>query len=219
MSKRKNNNWMKWGAVGALALGLYYALKGERSTDVAPPQTQTNTPPGTQTSTAPVDYDMVLAIGSRGAEVKLLQQLIGLKGSDIDGIFGNQTEGALFSATGLRKASINQARRAIQDRIALAATEQQKKTVIFSYPLYKIVMAAVDVKAPIGMIRNGIWQYTDSRGESLGSVTIKKGMDIGTIEGWYDYTTPWIRVQLNNNFGPNSGKLVMLKGSWVTVAK
>jgi len=71
--------------------------------------------PGAQAATPPIapgtpppaglDPNKVLMNGSRGEEVKFLQGLLGVTA---DGIFGPQTEAALFARKGVRQTSLAQ---------------------------------------------------------------------------------------------------------------
>lgn len=69
----------------------------------APAPTPTYTPP--TTTTPPLNINLVLLKGSKGNEVKALQKLLGITA---DGIFGSQTETALFKKKGVLKISLSQ---------------------------------------------------------------------------------------------------------------
>lgn len=52
----------------------------------------------------PLDYSKVLKLGSTGAEVKELQRLLGISQ---DGVFGPQTQSALFNKRGVYQTTLN----------------------------------------------------------------------------------------------------------------
>lgn len=105
----KNNNKILiplgiGAAVGLIAL----AVTSKKSASL--PILVNDTPSGADQTTPPapvINVNKVLAKGSTGIEVKELQKLLGFKGVDIDGIFGNQTEGQLLKLKGVKSTSLS----------------------------------------------------------------------------------------------------------------
>lgn len=101
--------------VGLIGAGLYFFLpkkKNEVPEAGAEPDTvETNPIAPKPTAPKPIvlDKNLILAFGSKGNEVKFLQNLLSFKYKiTVDGIFGNQTRTALFAEKGIEKTSINQ---------------------------------------------------------------------------------------------------------------
>jgi hypothetical protein len=226
MAAKKDNTIVIVIGSSLVAMGLYKLITGAKGAGKDPGGTNSGDtttapaiPPTIKATAKALDYNKLLSKGVKGDEVVKLQSIIG---TAMDGDFGSNTENALYAKTGLRSGSLNQIIKIIQEKSTQSAAQTQKNKVILEYPVNKFVIAAVDVKPPLYENRGGIWLKTDSYGNSLGSVSIKTGMDLGTIRGYYNYEQPpWLIVELNTKvFGSWYGsKRVILKGNWLKVTK
>lgn len=213
----KNKNTLYLG-LAAIAAGILYAAT--RKTDKAAPQTQANTTTTTTTTkntSKPLDNNIILKIGSKGAEVVQLQKYLGVSA---DGIFGPLTQTALKNAIGVIQASINQYLNSMQSMAAAKASQSQKNEVTFKYPVGKNFVAAVDFDAYYYTNKSGAWKNTDAYGNSLGFITFKKGSDVGQLVQVVDYTTPLIMVAIPSfrRGAKVAGEylyIVKVKGSWL----
>lgn len=99
-------------------LGFLYWRKKKAEREATPPTKeieepqpqqieipQTASPPITRPKTITLNKSMVLKRGSKGAEVRALQQKLGI---DVDGDFGPKTETALLKSKGVKSISLNQ---------------------------------------------------------------------------------------------------------------
>lgn len=217
---KKNKNLLYLGLT-AIGLGaLYMATKKK---DKAPAQNQATDKPATSTTTKPanakpLDYNLMLTVGSKGPEVMQLQRYLGITD---DGIFGSaQTLPALVKATGLQKTSLNGYLNIIAQKAKTASSQTQKNEVTFKYPTGKKLNAAVDFTAYYYTNSSGAWKNTDKYGDSLGFVDFKKGAEVGTVYLIDEYNTPTLYVLIPEyrrgakRYGENLS-LVKVKGSWV----
>jgi len=216
---KKNNNLLYLGLT-AIGLGaLYMATKKK---DKAPPQTQATDKPATtptpKPTTKPLDYNLMLTVGSKGPEVAALQKYLGITA---DGIFGSgQTLPALVKATGLQKTTLNGYLTAIAQKNKAAATQSQRNEVIFKYPYSKTFIAAVDFSADYYSNSSGTWKNTDKYGNSLGRIEFKKGAEVGTLHAYDEYTTPllFINIPEFRRGAQSNGKdlsIIKIKGNWI----
>jgi peptidoglycan hydrolase-like protein with peptidoglycan-binding domain len=111
MATPKNNKALIIGAGALAAVGAVMLLNKKNDTPVIQPdytEPVNNLPVATNPSTpaaVTLNKNIVLKMGSRGNEVKELQKLLGISA---DGIFGAQTEAALFAKKGFRQITLKQ---------------------------------------------------------------------------------------------------------------
>lgn len=110
--KAKDNNMLLLAAAGLVG-GLVFVLTRKKKEDTFYPNAEPTTAPvaslpATTTHQAPkpvvtLNNNLVLKKGSKGEEVKKLQQLLGITA---DGIFGSQTEAALLAKKGVKEVTL-----------------------------------------------------------------------------------------------------------------
>ncbi|HEY1048022.1 MAG TPA: hypothetical protein VGF79_16400 [Bacteroidia bacterium] len=134
--------------------------------------------------------NLILKIGSKGYEVQLLQQKLGISP---DGIFGSETQTSLKSATGLISitlAKFESAKSAYQSTLSKEALKAKYEA---AFPITKQVIALVEFEAYVSVYRNGNWFSTDLDGKQLPSVTFKKTAQVGAVYS-FDYQDPSIVI-------------------------
>lgn len=92
-------------ALIVIAVMLVFIFRNKLMALIPGAQAATPTIPAGTTPPAGLDQNKVLMNGSRGDEVKFLQGLLGVTA---DGIFGPQTEAALFARKGVKQTSLAQ---------------------------------------------------------------------------------------------------------------
>lgn len=108
VTKKKSNNTILYGGLAVLGIvGLMSFSSKPKQEETPAPTTQPSTPPTSpsQPSTqvkVPNKY-VFLKIGSRGIEVAELQKLLNITA---DGVFGPQTESALFIRKGIKATNL-----------------------------------------------------------------------------------------------------------------
>lgn len=189
----KTTNYIKPVAIGIGIGGLILLLtsskkEAQQFNEPAP----TPTPGSNQTTPPPkplptMDPNKVVAKGSTGLEVKELQKLLGFKGTDIDGIFGNDTETRLFTLKGVKKVSVNQYNKLpLINRNVLAIGTK--------------IMANINFSTPTNLYE--AFKKADGTYESTGKVetTVDYGEEVGEIIG-KNTTATWYLVEKNTFWG------------------
>lgn len=106
---KKGNETMLYLGIALLAGGMAYAFSGGSKNPIEAQEPETNPVGSTNTNPTvvvpkPINYNLTLRIGSRGQEVEKLQTLLGVSS---DGIFGPQTENALFNLKRVKSITLN----------------------------------------------------------------------------------------------------------------
>lgn len=102
----KNINYNTIGIVAFLAIGAYFLFSKKQDDTTLPTENdQPQTPAPSEPQIINLNYNLMLKNGSRGNEVKELQRLLRIT---TDGIFGNQTEKALFTEKGVKQTTLNE---------------------------------------------------------------------------------------------------------------
>lgn len=134
--------------------------------------------------------NLTLKIGSKGYEVQLLQQKLGISP---DGVFGTETQNSLKSATGLISITLSKfesAKSAYQSALNKQALKAKYEA---AFPITKQVIALVEFEAFVSVYRNGNWFSTDLDGKQLPSVTFKKTAQVGAVYS-FDYQDPSVVI-------------------------
>lgn len=105
MKEHLKKNWLYY-LVGLIVLILIYKFYKDSK---KPNPSSSDGGSGSSSSSVP-DYNKVLSNGSTGSEVSTLQNMLNARGYSlaVDGIFGTNTEAALFDNTGLYETTLNQ---------------------------------------------------------------------------------------------------------------
>jgi len=187
----KNTNYIKPIAIGVGIGGLILLLTSSKKE--APQFNEPEPTEGSNQDTPPpkplptMDPNKVVAKGSTGLEVKELQRLLGFKGTDIDGIFGNDTETRLFTLKGVKKVSVNQYNKLpLINRNVLAIGTK--------------IMANINFSTPTNLYE--AFKKADGTYESTGKVetTVDYGEEVGEIIG-KNTTATWYLVEKNTFWG------------------
>lgn len=176
--------------IAAFSLNAILSKTFAKSAQPAAPVTPQTGSDNSTTVSRTANVNLLLKNGSRGYEVGLLQQKLGVSK---DEIFGSRTEAALVSATGVNQitlASFDQVRTAYQ---ATQTNAQLRAKYEAAFPITKQVIATVDFEAFVAIYRNGNWFTTDLDGKQLPSVTFKKTAQVGAVYS-SDYDDPSIII-------------------------
>jgi hypothetical protein len=101
--KNIKKNWIYWGLGLVFLIVVLYMSKDKIESAMMKKK-------GLLEPEAPIDSDLELSKGSKGAEVAKLQRLLNADGEElkVDGIFGPLTETALYGQKGVKSISLNE---------------------------------------------------------------------------------------------------------------
>ncbi len=181
------NKISKFLIAGIAAFSINSLLTGGKEKSVGP---QTVPEPEKTPQVKTANYNLELKKGSKGYEVQLLQQKLGISS---DGIFGSDTEAALYNATGLKIITLSKFDSAKSIHQSTLSKQQLKAKYEAAFPITKQVIALVEFEAFVSVYRNGNWFSTDLDGKQLPSVTFKKTAQVGAVYS-FDYVDPSIVI-------------------------
>jgi len=157
-----------------------------------------------------INRSAILVFGSKGAEVKELQKILGVTA---DGIFGKDTQAALAAKTGQTSASLNTVSRIMAEYAAKKALEAKLSGIKSTFPVGKPVTAAATFRAFAYQFRNGDWYPTDANGKSLPSKEFLKTADMGKVFGYGKADPNLIIIELPQTI--EGWRYAGVKSTWI----
>lgn len=213
------NKNLKYGIYFTLAAlgtyGLIRLLKRNNQSGNSMPDTQPGTGSGLTVDqlSKQLNKNKVLAQGTTGAEVREMQRMIGLSGSDVDGIFGPQTLAALQNAAGVTSTTLAKLPSQIASVTARKNASSADAAMKSKFPKGKSVTAAVPFKGYAYIYRNNGWFNTNADGFILGSAEFRETADLGTVYDYNPASSGMIIIKLREPI--NGYDYMGVKSTWI----
>lgn len=194
--------------------GLIRILKN-RNQDAYEPSPQGGSGSGTGLTldkiSKSINRNLVLKLGSRGEEVRLLQKILGVPA---DGIFGSgETLPALKSMAGVDQTTLSTIDGQIAAMRMKVAQQQAASAIRTNFPVGKSVTAAATIRVYANLFRNGDWFSTDADGKPMPSKEFLKTADLGKV---FDYSKTYPDVVILKMTNPVGGyQYAGVRASWI----